>query len=159
MKKIIAILCFALMAVMVTNVSAQQVNVGIEVTKKIHKDSKKAETESAIVSHDVLKDGKVVIAAGTPVILDITYEKHRGLGKPGSINVKPVSTLDVNGQVVPLVGDAKSDTGKNKRGAAIGCGVTFGIILCPVGLLFLCIKGGNAAIPAGSQMIAVATLN
>lgn len=160
MKKYLVILCVAVFALMTGNVYAQQqVNVGIEITKKIHKDNVKSETGCAVIANDVKKDGKMVIAAGTPVILDVEYAKHRGMGVPGTIAVKPVSTVDVNGQVVPLSGETKNDTGKNKRGAAIGCGVTFGIILCPVGFLFFCIKGGNASIPAGTQMVATATLN
>ncbi len=135
------------------------VSVGIQITQKIKKDNQKTELESAVVSHDVLNNGKVVIAAGTPVTLDVQMEKRRGVGKPGTITVKPVSTTDVNGQIVMLTGDAKTDTGKNRRGAAVGCGVAFGIILFPVGLLFLCIKGGHASIPAGAQMVANATLN
>ena len=160
MKKLLTVLVIAILAVAMNNVQAQQqVNVGIEITKKIRKDNVKKETESAVVVNDIKKDGKVVIAAGTPVVLDIEYSKHRGMGVPGTIAVKPVSTTDVNGQVVPLSGDTKNDTGKNKRGAAIGCGVVFGIILCPVGFLFFCIKGGNASIPAGTQMVAIGTLN
>ncbi len=141
------------------NANANTANIGITITKKIKKDKQKNEIGNAVVSHDVLKGGKLVIAAGTPVNLDITYEKRRGYGKPATIQVKPVSTVDVNGQVVLLTGETKSKTGKNRRGAAIGCGVAFGIIFFPIGLFFLCIKGGHASIPAGANMVATATLN
>ena len=137
----------------------QTVNVGITITKKLKKDNLKTELESAEVTADVIQNGNVVIAAGTPVVLDIQAEKHRGLGVPGTITVKTVSTTDVNGQIVMLNSAEKSDVGKNRRGAAIGCGVVFGIITCPVGLLFLCIKGGKAVIPIGTQMVATAVLN
>ncbi|MBQ7551236.1 MAG: hypothetical protein IJT04_06895 [Bacteroidales bacterium] len=160
MKKIVLVICVIILGMGYFQAHAQQTaNVGIEITKKIGKDSKKAELEKAVVSNDVMKDGKVVIAAGTPVVLDIQSEKRRGLGQPETIKVKPVSTTDVNGHVVPLNGAEKSDIGKNRHGAAVTCGVIFGIITFPVGLLFLCIKGGHASIPAGTQMVATAVLN
>ena len=160
MKKFLTIFVIAIIAVVFNNVYAQQqVYVGIEVTEEIDEDTQEAETESAVVSHDVFKDGKLVIAAGTPVVLNIERTKHRGLGVPGTLTMKPVSTVDVNNQIIPLTGESKNDTGKNRKGAAIACGVVFGIIWFPVGLLWLCMKGGNAAFPAGTQMIGVATLN
>ncbi len=160
MRKIIIMICAIVLSVGCFQANAQQtVNVGLEVVKTLRKDKLKSETGSVVVSNDVVKDGKIVIAAGTPVVLDIQSEKHRGLGKPGTITVRPVSTTDVNGQVVSLNGAEKSDIGKNRHGAAVACGIVFGIITFPVGLLFLCIKGGNASIPAGTQMVATATLN
>ena len=66
---------------------------------------------------------------------------------------------DVYGKIIKLNGEGKSKTGESKRGAAIGCGVFFGIVLCPIGLLFLCIKGENPEIPKGTLMMATATLN
>lgn len=160
MKKIVVIFFAIVLCVGYFQVNAQQtVNVGLEVVKTLRKDKVKSETGSVVVSNDVMKDGKIVIAAGTPVVLDIQSEKHRGLGQPGTITVRPVSTTDVNGQVVSLNGAEKSDIGKNRRGAAVACGIVFGIITFPVGLLFLCIKGGNASIPVGTPMVATATLN
>lgn len=160
MKKYILILVTAIFVVMLQNVQAQQqVNVGIILTDDVDEDSHKAENESAVVSDDVMKDGKIVIAAGTPVILDVEYQKHRGVGKQGYISVKPVSTMDVYGQIVSLNGAAKTFEGKSRRGAAIGCGVFFGIVTFPVGLLFLCIKGQDAELEEGTKMVATATLN
>lgn len=160
MKKIIIIICAIFLSVGFFQANAQQtVNVGLEVVKTLRKDKVKSETGSVVVSNDVMKDGKIVIAAGTPVVMDIQSEKHRGLGIPGTITVRPVSTTDVNGQVVALNGAEKSDIGKNRRGAAVACGVVFGIITFPVGLLFLCIKGGNASIPVGTQMVATTVIN
>ena len=89
--------------------------------------------------------------------MDIQYQHRRGLGVPASVTARPVSTTDIYGQLWPLNADSRTATGKNRRGAAIGCGVFFGIVACPVGLLFLCIKGGNAEIEEGTQM--VATIN
>lgn len=111
-------------------------------------------TKSAVVSDDVYYDGKILIAAGTPVIMDISYQHRHGLGVPASVAVRPVSTTDIYGQLWPLESDSRTATGANRRGAAIGCGVFFGVVAFPVGLLFLCIKGGKAVIAAGTQMVA-----
>ena len=161
MKKtlLISTLLIALLAFFNFSARAQQSSlaVGVLIVDDIDDSDPDLLTESAVVSDDVYYDGKILIAAGTPVIMDIQYQHRRGLGVPASVTARPVSTTDIYGQLWPLNADSRSATGKNRRGAAIGCGVTFGIVAFPVGLLFLCIKGGNAEIEEGTQM--VATIN
>lgn len=161
MKKtlLISTLLIALLAFFNFSARAQQSSlaVGVLIVDDIDDSDPDLLTESAVVSDDVYYDGKILIAAGTPVIMDIQYQHRRGLGVPASVTARPVSTTDIYGQLWPLSADSRTATGKNRRGAAIGCGVFFGIVACPVGLLFLCIKGGNAEIEEGTQM--VATIN
>lgn len=161
MKKtlLISTLLIALLAFFNFSARAQQSSlaVGVLIVDDIDDSDPDLLTESAVVSDDVYYDGKILIAAGTPVIMDIQYQHRRGLGVPASVIARPVSTTDIYGQLWPLSADSRTATGKNRRGAAIGCGVFFGIVACPVGLLFLCIKGGNAEIEEGTQM--VATIN
>ena len=161
MKKtlLISTLLIALLAFFNFSARAQQSSlaVGVLIVDDIDDSDPDLLTESAVVSDDVCYDGKIMIAAGTPVIMDIQYQHRRGLGVPASVTARPVSTTDIYGQLWPLSADSRTATGKNRRGAAIGCGVFFGIVACPVGLLFLCIKGGNAEIEEGTQM--VATIN
>lgn len=161
MKKtlLISTLLIALLAFFNFSARAQQstLAVGVLVVDDIDDSDPDLLTQSAVVSDDVYYDGKILIAAGTPVIMDIQYQHRRGLGVPASVTARPVSTTDIYGQLWPLSADSRTATGKNRRGAAIGCGVFFGIVACPVGLLFLCIKGGNAEIEEGTQM--VATIN
>ena len=146
MKKtfFISMMLIALVAAFSFSARAQQSSlaVGVLIVDDIDDSDPDLLTESAVVSDDVYYDGKILIAAGTPVIMDIQYQHRRGLGVPASVTARPVSTTDIYGQLWP---------------AAIGCGVFFGIVACPVGLLFLCIKGGNAEIEEGTQM--VATIN
>lgn len=145
----------ALMAFGSSHVNAQTTRaVGVLVVDDIDSGDPYLLTKSAVVSDDVYYDDKILIAAGTPVIMDIQYQYRRGLGVPASVTVRPVSTTDVYGQLWPLESDSRIATGANRRGAAIGCGVFFGIVAFPVGLLFLCIKGGNAVIADGTQMVA-----
>lgn len=158
-KLLISTLLIALLAFFNFSARAQQstLAVGVLVVDDIDDSDPDLLTQSAVVSDDVYYDGKILIAAGTPVIMDIQYQHRRGLGVPASVTARPVSTTDIYGQLWPLSADSRTATGKNRRGAAIGCGVFFGIVACPVGLLFLCIKGGNAEIEEGTQM--VATIN
>ena len=132
----------------------QELGVGIIIVEDIDDDDSDLLSKSAVVSNDVYYNGNILIAAGTPVIMDIQYQRNRGLGVPATVTAKPVSTTDIYGQVWPLYADARTVTGKNRRGAAIGCGVTFGIIAFHVGLLFLCIRGGDAEIEEDTQMAA-----
>lgn len=143
------------------SVSTQKtIDVSVVLVKNINEASTKLEQQATVVSDDVYDDkGRILIAAGSPVILDIQYEEHKGVGKPGYVSIKPISTTDVYGKIIKLNGEGKSKTGESKRGVAIGCGVFFGIVLCPIGLLFLCIKGENPEIPKGTLMMATATLN
>lgn len=157
MKKIILFIAFITAMSAIT--FAQQVNVGVVITQRITKDNGRTEQKCAKVSHDVYDNGKLIIAAGTPVILDIQMEKHKGLGRPGTIIVRPVCTTDIYGQIIALNGAAKSDVGTDRHNAAVACGTVFGIITFPVGLFWLCLKGGKGVIPAGSQMVAFATLD
>ena len=158
MKKtfFISMMLIALVAAFSFSARAQQSSlaVGVLIVDDIDDSDPDLLTESAVVSDDVYYDGKILIAAGTPVIMDIQYQHRRGLGVPASVTARPVSTTDIYGQLWPLSADSRTATGKNRRGAAIGCGVFFGIVACPVGLLFLCIKGGNAEIEEGTQMVA-----
>ena len=158
LKLLMGLFLTALMAFGSFHANAQStLAVGVLVVDDIDDSDPDLLTKSAVVSDDVYYDGKILIAAGTPVIMDIQYQHRRGLGVPASVTARPVSTTDIYGQLWPLNADSRTATGKNRRGAAIGCGVFFGIVACPVGLLFLCIKGGNAEIEEGTQM--VATIN
>lgn len=150
----------ALFLLSTTTIYAQNktVNVEVKIIKNIRNDNTRNISEAAVVSKDVLSNGKVIISAGTPVNLDIESSPARGLGREGRITMNLVSTQNVNGESIKLDG-SQTNSGKNRRGAAIGCGVTFGIILCPIGLLFLCIKGQKAIIPAGSIIMGTAQLN
>lgn len=160
MKKIVFLLTLLLVGFQFASIGQTKVNVPITITKKIKKDNAKAETQSAVVSHDVLVNGKVAIAAGSPVILSVTHNKPRGFGKPGLIEINCVSTIDINGQVVPLEGGQKSNQGKSRKALMTACTVIFGIVLFPVGLLFMCMKGGKADdIATNTQLISSGTVN
>lgn len=161
MKTIANRLLFALFLLFgcFTAVAQQTIPVGIIVVRDINSDDPYLLSHSAVVSSDVYYNGNILIAAGTTVNMDIHYQKRHGLGVPATVSVKPVSTTDIYGQVWPLVGDERTVTGQNRRNAAIGCGVFFGIVTFPVGLLFLCIKGKRAEFAAGTQMIANLYIN
>ena len=106
-------------------------------------------TANLIVAQDVKVDGVTAIAAGTPVLNQVTGTKKRGCGRPGTVTVAILSTTATNGEVVRLMGQPLVKEGQNKKGKAIGLGVGLGIFMWPC-LGCLAIKGGDAEIPAGT---------
>ncbi len=110
-------------------------------------------TPSAIVDANIYAaDGTtILIARGTPVDLDITIEKARGVGRPGILKVEPVSIRAVDGQTIYLMGGTIFE-GEQRKGLAIGLGVGLGILVCPPCLFCLCIKGEQAEVPANTML-------
>ncbi len=122
--------------------------------------SKNEGSPSAIVENDVKsKDGRVLIKRGTPVQLQIDRQKARGVGKPGSVTVKCVSTNAVDGQSILLEGSVSGE-GNDKKGLSIGLGVGLGLTFLPgVGFAFLAIKGEQAVIENNTIIPTVFVMN
>ncbi len=92
------------------------------------------------------KDGNILIAKNTPVQSVCNVVKPRGLGKPGTITVRFVSTTAVDGTNVPLEGKAYGE-GRDKFGLALGLGLGLGLfVIWGFGFFFLCLKGGKATL-------------
>lgn len=111
--------------------------------------SKNAQMGQAVamrVKYDVVINGKTVIKAGAPGSGQVTAaEHHKGLGKQGSLAIRPSVVQAVDGQMIPVVGASTSAAGSGTAGAAIGLAVV-------VSPLFLLHKGKEASIPAGYEM-------
>ena len=122
--------------------------------------SKNEGSPSAIVENDVKsKDGRVLIKRGTPVQLQIDRQKARGVGKPGSVTVKCVSTNAVDGQSILLEGSVSGE-GNDKKGLSVGLGVGLGLTFLPgVGFAFLAIKGEQAVIENNTIIPTVFVMN
>ena len=122
--------------------------------------SKNEGSPSAIVENDVKsKDGRVLIKRGTPVQLQIDRQKARGVGKPGSVTVKCVSTNAVDGQSILLEGSVSGE-GNDKKGLSSGLGVGLGLTFLPVvGFAFLAIKGEQAVIENNTIIPTVFVMN
>lgn len=151
MKKvllIISLLIFVSVSVLGQNViSPTGKSCIVKITGKVESKKKyKAAGIGHIVGDIYNHDNQLSIRNGTPVELTITTKKAKGMGKPGYIEIKTVSTKDINGNVVPLNGIFYKE-GENRKGAALGCGLGLGLtVLFPVGFFFFCIKGENVAI-------------
>lgn len=93
------------------------------------------------------KDGNVWVRAGAPVVLISDIKKARRIGKPGHINIRCLSTIDINGNTVALTG-SMSIEGKNKSALAIGLGM-LGFVpgMMISGFFFLFIKGEDVIAP------------
>lgn len=122
--------------------------------------SKNEGSPSAIVENNVKsKDGRVLIKRGTPVQLQIDRQKARGVGKPGCVTVKCVSTNAVDGQSILLEGSVSGE-GNDKKGLSIGLGVGLGLTFLPgVGFAFLAIKGEQAVIENNTIIPTVFVMN
>ncbi|HBE55144.1 MAG TPA: hypothetical protein DDW22_03675 [Prevotellaceae bacterium] len=118
----------------------------VTITEKV---TSKSNSANIIVAQDIKVEGVTAIAAGTPVVNQVTSVKRRGCGRPGSVTVNILSTTDINGETVRLMGQPLTKEGASKKGKAIGLGVGLGVFMWPC-LACLAIKGGEAEIPAGT---------
>lgn len=103
------------------------------------------------VANDVSVDGKVVIRAGAPAVGRVTHAKknnYAGVAAQIGIAVEHVEAVD--GNQVSITG-AQIQEGDSKMVMSIALSV-----LCCI--LFLLMKGGEASIPIGTQVIANTTV-
>lgn len=101
---------------------------------------------------DVRADGVVVIPAGTVALGQVTTVKRpSALGKSGEIAVSLNSVNAIDGTLVPLSGGNTSAIGNDQTGLAIICGLFT--------LIGFFIHGGQAEIPAGTQLQTVVMAN
>lgn len=106
---------------------------------------KVGDTVQLSVVSDVVIDGKVVIQAGASAMGEITSSKERGMiGIAAQIGLVVRSVQAVDGTTVFLSG-SKLVEGKDKMVMSIG----LALICC---ILFALMKGGEASIPAGTQI-------
>jgi len=97
------------------------------------------------VLHDVVKNGYVLIKAGTPAFGTVaSAEKAKMIGREGKVSISVDKTQAVDGQTVFLQG-SMSGTGEEK----LVTSVVVSTLLCPLALLM---KGGEAEIPAGAEL-------
>ncbi len=109
-------------------------------------DAQMGQNVSLRVKYDVMVNGRAVIKAGAPGSAQVvTAEKRKGMGKEGSLSIKPSVVQAVDGQMIPLTGSSTSSAGADSKGAAIGLAVV-------VSPLFLLKKGKDATIPAGYEL-------
>jgi hypothetical protein len=133
--------------------STAELNYGTQVSVLI--DTEVSSENTSTVTGHIFSDVKdrnrnIIIKEGTPVDLEIIRNKRKGVGKPGKLEIKFLSTKAIDGQTIILNG-SKFVEGENKKGKALGIGIGIG-----VGLLFLPMlayiakKGGPAELPANT---------
>jgi hypothetical protein len=94
------------------------------------------------VWRDVVVNGHVLIAAGTPVIAKVDQVKNRQIaGVKGSMTIGAYETESVDGQVIQLSGGYHKE-GKSRMALSITLGVLF--------ILPILIPGKAAELPAGT---------
>jgi len=96
----------------------------------------------AKVWRDVVVNGHVLIAAGSPVMAKVDSVKHRNIaGVKGTMTVGAYETESVDGQVIQLHGGYHKD-GKSRMALSITLGVLF--------IIPILIPGKAAELPAGT---------
>lgn len=109
-------------------------------------DAQMGQNVSLRVRYDVMVGGRAVIKAGAPGSAQVTAaERRKGMGKEGSLAIKPSVVQAVDGQMIPLTSNGTSSAGTDTKGAAIGLAVV-------VSPLFLLKKGKDATIPTGYEL-------
>ncbi len=94
------------------------------------------------VWRDVVVDGRILIAAGTPVIAKVDQVKHRSIaGVKGTMTVGAYETESTDGQTIQLSGGYHKE-GKSRMALSITLGVLF--------ILPIFIPGTAAELPAGT---------
>lgn len=110
------------------------------------KDAQVGQTVPLRVKYDVVIRGRAVIKAGAPGSAQVLTAEHRkGMGKQGSLSIKPTVVQAVDGQMVPVTSNAVGTAGEDSKGAAIGLALA-------VSPLFLLKKGKEASIPPGYEI-------
>lgn len=150
MKKV-ALSIILIIVISITNKSFSQNISGmtsVQLGSVIKSETKNNNSNSAFITTDVYdKDNNIWIKAGTPVVINITTQKAKGMGEPGILEIQCVSTVDINGRQVSLKGSLYQE-GEEKKGTALGLGLGLGLtVLFPFGFFFFMIKGKNITIP------------
>jgi hypothetical protein len=107
--------------------------------------AKIGDTVELTVANDVVIGGKTVIRAGAPAKGEIVASKDQNyIGIAGKIGLTLRSVEAVDGSTIQISG-SKIVEGKDKMVMSIG----LSLVCC---LLFALIKGGEAVLPAGTQI-------
>lgn len=96
-------------------------------------------------------NGDVLIRRGTPIELDAQVVRAKGVGKPGSVFLRCLTTQAVDGQVINLQGSYEK-TGESRKGTALGVGLGVGLTVCWPVLFCLCIKGEQVVVPENTMI-------
>lgn len=100
---------------------------------------------SAVVSRDVVVNGKVVIRSGAPCNAVVEEVSPASLvGTPGRITIMVNSVTAVDGSTIPISGATKSVKGESQ--------LMLSLIITALCILGLLIKGEQAIIPPGTQV-------
>ncbi|WP_345072477.1 hypothetical protein [Hymenobacter fastidiosus] len=156
MKSVLALSLFSALLVLSSAIPAQAPKgtllragtlIVLETTNVLSsRDAQTGQNVSLRVKYDVMVSGRAVIKAGAPGSAQvISAEQRKGMGKEGSLAIRPSVVQAVDGQMIPLTGSSTSSAGTDTKGAAIGLAVV-------VSPLFLLKKGKDATIPAGYEL-------
>lgn len=117
----------------------------LKVNETITGDMPSGKIVNLTVLHDVVKNGHILIKAGTPAVGSIaSAEKAKMIGREGRVAISVDRTQAVDRQVIFLQGSME---GKGEE--RLVTSVVVSTLLCPLALLM---RGGEGEIPAGAEL-------
>ena len=148
-------LCFIALETTAGNVNlAQGTTVVIEVVTPINSSKTKLnDTLTLRVKYDVKVNDQIVIPNGALAYAKVkNVIKPKNVGKPGSIEIEPLFTTSIDGQMILLSGTALNTEGKSKKNLSLiltgaGC-----FVLPGINFLALLIKGEDALVVSGATL-------
>lgn len=108
------------------------------------KDAKQQDRFSVTVLHDVVVNGRLVIAAGSKGSGEVLFANDRGaFGRGGLLDVR-VNQIDADGIIIPVRGRFRKESSSNNT-AAVATWLA-------VGVFSAFITGKNGAMPQGQEL-------
>ena len=116
----------------------------LKLTQEVSSANAPGTTVNFTVTRDIVVDGYVVIAQGTPAQGTVVWSESKGrVGRAGKLQIGVDSTKAVDGTRVSLRSNV-AQTGKDSETAS----VAMGVVCCP---LFLMMKGDEAVYRPGTE--------
>jgi hypothetical protein len=110
------------------------------------RDAQVGQTLTLRAKFDVMIKGRIAIKGGAIGSAQVTsVAQRKGMGKEGSLTIRPTVVQAVDGQMVPLTSNGNSSSGNETKAATVGLAVV-------VSPLFLLKKGKDATLPPGYEL-------
>ncbi|MCO5231752.1 MAG: hypothetical protein M9958_11435 [Chitinophagales bacterium] len=116
-----------------------------------------SESQNTVYEFQVIKDikdsqGNIIIAEGTPVLVDLKVKKSKSIGKAGVVDIKLKSVETIDGKTVDLKGGIVIEP-ESSKGKVLGIGLGVGLLLTWPMLLYLIKKGDKAVLSENTTII------
>lgn len=124
----------------------------IQVMIETRVSSEEGDSVQAYVFSDIKDDeGNILIAAQTPVVVEVTRNELRRVGRPGSVELRVKSTTATDGQIIKLHGVNYVEGEDRNSTVLLASLIPTAVGFWPM-IFYLLKKGGEAEIPTETLM-------